>query len=115
GLLRFDNLGSFYSQKGLTFPNANIKSFFHEKFYPMEGLWKDNNSDKSFEGILHHGFPLRGTVKVNDNSQKYHQWNWRISGLEFTHFFGVFNYTHINPNNRTIPTFIPRRGKFSST
>jgi hypothetical protein len=115
GLLRYENLTTFYNQKGLTFSDANVKSFFYEKFHPIEGVWRENHADKTFEGIFHHGFPHRGTVKVNDKSQQFHHWNWKIIGTEFTHFFGIFDYASLNPNNRTPPTFIPRRGKFSST
>jgi hypothetical protein len=115
GDIHFENLVSFYNQKMLTFSNGQVKSFFNEHFFPVEGTWKDNHADKTFEGVFHNGFPHRGIVKVNDGSAKYDWWVWQIADKKFTGFFGVFDYSYLNPQYRNARTFIPRRGKFTST
>ena len=114
GTLKYTGLSDFYSQKQLTFNDADMAGFFVGHFTPLQGIFYANNIGYEFDGIFADNFPFRGTIQVQQSKQGSKHWTWNIADTVFTKFSGAFDYDYVSIMQQQRLLFIPKRGKFSS-
>ncbi|QLH34186.1 MAG: hypothetical protein HWD62_18900 [Cyclobacteriaceae bacterium] len=94
GTLKYTGLSDFYSQKQLTFNDADMAGFC-QPFHTASRHFYDNNTGLEFDGIFADNFPFRGTIQVQQSYQESKLWTWNIADTVFTKFSGAFDYDYL--------------------